>query len=359
MDFKSMYPALNNCTYLDTASSGIISIKTSEWRKNHDESFLSSGSFFRLNQAEFLNGVRETVANFFNAKRDYCFLIPNLSFGFNTFLQGLDKNSKILLVNGDYPSVNYAIAARNFETENIDLSEDFEQKLFAKIGDTKPDVFAFSLVQYVSGYKIDLNTIRELKAQFPSLIIAADGTQYCGTENFNFKNSGIDFLASSGYKWMLGGYGNGFLLLSEYAADAIYKNAKTLARPIEPFLEGKSTLSTFFEPGHLDTFSFGSLQQAIVERKEIGENYTNSKMRELGQIAKNEFYSRGILNGRIDEFGTKQNIFNLKLNSETMIALREHNLRFTKRGDGARVAFHFYNDQEDIDHLLSLIDDTI
>ena len=352
-----MYPALNNRTYLDTASSGIISIKTSEWRKNHDQAFLNSGSFFRLNQADFLNGVRKTVSDFFNANRDNCFLVPNLSFGFNTFLQGLDKKSKILLVNGDYPSVNYAVAAHSFETQTINLSEEFEISLFEKIENDKPDVFAFSLVQYITGYKIDLHLIKKLKAKFPSLLIMADGTQYCGSEKFDFLNSGLDFLASSGYKWMLAGYGNGFLMLSEYAVDMIYKIAKTMDKPTEQFLEGKSTLSTFFEPGHLDTLAFGSLQQAIIERKEIGEDYTNLKIKELSQIAKKQFSHRGITNGQIGKSNTDQNIFNLKLNAETMTSLRNNNIISTKRGDGVRVAFHFYNCKEDIDHLLSLIDD--
>lgn len=356
MNFKEKYPVLADCIYLDTASSGIISVETLEWRKNHDELFLNEGSYFRVQQAVFIDDVRGTISRFFNGQREHCFLVPNFSFGFNTFLQGLHRKSKFLLLDGDYPSVNYAVNINGFESETIDITVELETKLFEKIESFKPDVFACSLVQYINGYKIDLDLFKKLKQQFPNLMIAVDGTQFCGTESFDFKNSGVDFLGASGYKWMLAGYGNGFVLLTDWAADKIYHQAKKQPKATESFRSEKSTLSSFFEPGHLDTLSFGSLQQAILEREAIGEDFIKSKINKLGIIAAREFSERGILNSQLTETSTNQNIFNLKVPTEKILNLKEGGVVFTKRGEGIRVGFHFYNEESDVEKLLSIID---
>ena len=47
------------------------------------------------------------------------------------------------------------------------------------------------------------------------MLIIADATQFCGTAPFNFNESAIDILGGSGYKWLLGGYGNGYILFKD------------------------------------------------------------------------------------------------------------------------------------------------
>ena len=163
MNFKEKYPVLADNIYLDTASSGLISIDTLVWRRKHDELFFNKGSYFRENQAAFLSDVRNTISDYFNAPRDLCFLVPNFSFGFNTFLQGLDQNSKFLLLAGDYPSVNYAVNLHGVKSETLEINSNLEAEIFKKIEEYNPDVFACSLVQYIDGYRIDLNLFKELK----------------------------------------------------------------------------------------------------------------------------------------------------------------------------------------------------
>ncbi|MEX0362300.1 MAG: aminotransferase, partial [Allomuricauda sp.] len=49
--------------------------------------------------------------------------------------------------------------------------------------------------------------------------------QFCGTQEFNFEESGIDVLGASAYKWLLAGYGNGFFLVKEEAKKRFNLNA--------------------------------------------------------------------------------------------------------------------------------------
>src|SRR3546814_481911 len=136
-------------------------------------------------------------------------LVPNFSFAFNTLLEGLAPSHRFLLMEEEYPSIHYPVMGKGFPCHFVAPHGALEERILDAIKKFKPTVFVFSVVHYITGVKIDLNFVRQLKVDFPDLILIADGTQYCGTEAFNFEDSGIDVFAASAYKWMLAGYGNG------------------------------------------------------------------------------------------------------------------------------------------------------
>src|SRR5690606_34964378 len=115
-----------------------------------------------------------------------------------------------LLLKEDYPSLNWPFETRGFPREYVEIDENLEEKIRDRVKGGKIDVLALSLVQWVNGVMIDLEFLRQLKEEFPQLLILADGTQYLGMEEFDFGASGIDILGASAYKWLLAGYGNGF-----------------------------------------------------------------------------------------------------------------------------------------------------
>jgi len=108
-----------------------------------------------------------------------------------------------------------------------------------KISTSKPTAFAFSLVQYVSGIKLSDQFLKTLKTAFPDILLMVDGTQFCGTAPFNFEDSAIDVLISSGYKWMLGGYGNGFVFIKTQQKATSTTSVKQTAYQQSPFCRVK------------------------------------------------------------------------------------------------------------------------
>ena len=359
MSFKEQFPILAKCTYLNTASSGILSCSLHDWRRNHDLDFFNHGSGFRIKQAEFLQQVKERVAGFFQAKVVNTFLVPNFSYGFNIFLEGLPVTHRFLLLQDDYPSVNYAVECRGFSCDYIQPNAMLEEMIFEKLTSCKPTVFAFSMVQYTNGFKMDLGFIKRVKANFPELLIVADGTQYCGTELFNFEESGLDFLAASGYKWMLAGYGNGFVLLKDELALQLYTAPNKLNPPIEPFLQSRTRLSFYFEPGHQDTLCFGSLHQSILFMEKMGVDVLAEKIRSLSRQALTAFAERGLIDQAIIQYGKQSSIFNLNISDPVYQKLLESEIICLSRGNGTRVAFHFYNTEDDLLHLLAVLDQYI
>lgn len=356
MSFTAEFPLLANCTYLNTAGSGILSSFITQWRKSHDEDFFLHGSDFRLQQREFLDDVRAHVARFFHSKVENTFLVQNLSIGFNTFLDGLSADHKFLLVASDYPSVNYPVESRGFSCDYAIADENFEQNILDKIKTFNPSVLAISLVQYATGIKIDLNFIKKIKENYPELLIVGDGTQFCGTTAFNFEESGLDVLISSGYKWMLAGYGNGFVMIKDAVVPHLYQERTAYPLPTESFLVNRSLLSLCFEPGHLDTLNFGTLKQSILFFESIGTDIIEKKIQSISELAKKALTDRGLLTKAVAERNTHSTIFNIPNSIELTSKLQQANIIVSPRGSGMRLSFHFFNTESDLEKLLSVLD---
>ena len=353
-DFHKQFPVLSRYTYANTAASGILYEDLMEWRQEHDLDFLIKGSVFRDTRHEFIQEVRITVGNFFNCPVAQVALIPNFSFGFNTLLEGLGKNKKVLLLENDYPSVNEGVEMRDFERCYVKIDENLESNIEEAIRDEKPDVLALSVVQYISGIKIDLQFLKRLKASYPSLLIIADGTQFCGTENFNFQDSGIDVLCASAYKWLLAGYGNGFMLFKKEVISKIYPKAFDRLQA-DVLSKEQQHLMNYFEPGHQDTLNYGSLKFSLDFLEEIGINTIEKQIKTLSEKAKQAFTDLNLLEDRVVKRKIHSNIFNIKGDEGLFKKLTANNILSAQRGKGIRLSFHFYNTEEDLKTIIQCL----
>src|SRR5690606_25661481 len=133
---------------------------------------------FRSEQAALLNGVRATVSRFFHSEERNTFLVPNFSYGFNSLLPLLGPGHRFLLLKGDYPSLVNPFGTAGLQAGELEVGSHFESGLYEAIRKYEPTVFAFSVVQYISGFKLGMELIRALKNDFPDLLLLADGTQY-------------------------------------------------------------------------------------------------------------------------------------------------------------------------------------
>ncbi|MEO0902064.1 MAG: aminotransferase class V-fold PLP-dependent enzyme, partial [Bacteroidota bacterium] len=216
---REKFPALQECIYANTAATGLLNTDLFAWRRAHDEEYLAEGSHMKQKGFENTHLINQTVGDFFGCKKENVALTPNFSLALNLLLEGLRKDQNVLLLKGDYPSLNWVFETRNFERLYIDIDAELEERIYATVKKNEIDILALSVIQWINGIKIDLDFLKQLKTDFPNLMIIADGTQFCGTQKFDFEKSGIDILGASTYKWLLAGYGNAFLLVKEGIKD--------------------------------------------------------------------------------------------------------------------------------------------
>ena len=206
---------LRQYIYANTPVFGLFYDDLLEWRQEHDLDFLLKGSRMRAKTLEIISDTRTTVGNFFGCKRENVALLSNFSLGFNMLLEGLGNDRKVLLLENDYPSVGWPFESRGFQISYAKIDENLENNIRAAVEKNNISMLALSVVQWQNGIKIDLNFLKKLKKEHPNLTIIGDGTQFLGTTNFNFEESAFDVLGASAYKWLISGYGNGFMFFKD------------------------------------------------------------------------------------------------------------------------------------------------
>ncbi|MHA7056143.1 aminotransferase class V-fold PLP-dependent enzyme [Aquimarina sp. M1] len=351
-NLRKEFPVLSQNTYLNTASSGLLYDSLLNYRQEQDLDFLIGGSMFRDQQEKMLNTVRKSIGTFLGCNPENTVLTPNFSLGFNTVIQGLEKNKKVLLLDEDYPSINFAVVNKGFEVCYATINSLLEQQIEEAVAIHKPNIFAFSLVQYINGISVDLDFIRQLKLKNPDLLIIADATQFCGTKVFDFSTSGIDILGCSGYKWLLGGYGNGFMLFKDDVMDHITPNSYKKAASRTEYDYSYTHLRARYECGHLDTLNFGSLQYSLQFLSEIGLSTIEKKIQELTAYTKSELTGLNLIDKDVIKRTNHSSIFNIKGDQKIYNSLKEKNIVTSLRGDGIRISLHFYNTKDDVVRLV-------
>lgn len=356
MDFKHYFDLPNNITYLNTPGNGLLPRDHYAWRKDWEKLFYDPNGNLRDQQPQILAEYKREFAKLFKVKFENTYLLPNFSFGLHTILTGLPSHVRIALLEDDYPSLNYPVISRGFVYEYISVDANIEDNIRHIVETKDIDVLFLSIVQYISGLKIDLDFIKALKNDYPELIILGDATQYLGTEPFNFEESGFDAVIGSGYKWMLAGFGNGYVMVSDNLKKLLYKDAQVGPRPEEAMWSTKSIFDTFFEPGHQDTLSQGTLFQSVLFMSQIGLENVKTHLDNLVQYAYEAFEKRGLLLPEIRDRQIRSALINVQLPYRAYNVFMANGIKCFPRGTGIRIGLHIYNTKEDVDKLLEIVD---
>ncbi len=336
------FPALENKIYLDTARSGLMFSELLSWRNKHEIDFLNRGSQFRLNDESLLDQTKLEINKFLGSIDLTTFLVQNFSIGLSLLLKAIKSDKTILMIKDDYSSILNQVVSSGIKYNFSNNTFDLETQILKGINKYNPEILIFSIVQHIDGTLIDLDFIKQIKKDYPNILIIADGTQFCGTKYFNFKNSSIDVLISSGYKWMLGGYGNGFISFNKGFLNSYFK------------LEKKNFLS-LFEPGHHDTLSFGSLLFSLKKISNYGIDKIEKQINSLSIYTLDKLKTKKLLDTKILKRNNHSNIFNIKGDEKLYKHLLYNNVICSQRGNGIRISIDFYNTKSEIDYFLSLV----
>ncbi|WP_350292842.1 aminotransferase class V-fold PLP-dependent enzyme [uncultured Croceitalea sp.] len=353
---RKQFPLLNHSIYANTAATGLLYDDLLEWRQDHDLDYLIGGSDMKGQSNKMHSETRKIVGKFFNCQVDNVALVPNFTIGLNFLVEGLSKKEKVLLVEGDYPSLNWPFESRDLDITHIAISENFEEQLYDTIKAKGITVLALSIIQWLNGIMVDMSFLKKLKTDFKDLVIISDGTQFLGTREFDFSNSGIDIIGASGYKWLLSGYGNGLILVKEEVKERFALVAKGYGsgRNMKEYNHVR-TFCKHLEPGHLDSLSFGSLAFSLEFLNKIGLSKIAQQNIALSNMAKSSFNELGLLEEVVAKRNYHSTIFNIKANKQVFDKLLQNEVVCVQRGDGIRISFHFYNTIAEVGKIVKLL----
>ena len=211
---RSDYPCLDQSTYLNQASLGLLSDKTVAEMTEFLSTVARYGNLKMTDKEEagFLDPLRGSVSKLLQAKPENIAILSSASELLSQVpkLCSPEPNSKIILISTDFPSITRPWLT-NKKTGDLKIcfvnevpNTDLTQTIIDNI-DHNTSVVCVSYVQFASGTRIDIKKLTKYTKDVGAKLVV-DLTQAAGAIPINISEWSADLLVCSGYKW-LGGHG--------------------------------------------------------------------------------------------------------------------------------------------------------
>jgi cysteine desulfurase/selenocysteine lyase len=362
--YRSLFPVTENHIYFQTAGAGPIPTPVlNSIVGRYNELATEGGGAFQENIA-IMERCRQGIAKLINADSDDIAFIPNVSFGMNALSNSLTIKSKLFIPAEDFPASIVPWINSQFPVEYIQSSTDLQNNIIKSLeGSSKSLITSF--VQYSTGYRSDLDKISQSIFSDDSMYVV-NATQGIGVFPIDVKKSNIDALICACHKWMFCGEGIAFM----YIKPTLFKKLKPAIvgwRSSPHAMQFNEEFKYYnsakvFEIGWPNMTIFAGLATALDIIFEIGVENIATRVLELMNylVTRLENLNIPIIGKSVEEhrsgiillgpFDDLDNVLN---------KLHENNIYVTKRGNGIRIALHFYNNQDDIDALTSCLNTII
>lgn len=218
-DVRALYPGTADVAYLDSAAVGLISSRVREAMTSvlaaHEQSGIAAAPGWR----EHADTVRASVGRLVGSAAERIAFTQNTSTGLATVTNGLDwrEGDNVVVPAGEFPSNFYPwlqLRRRGVEVREVAMSggQAVVDDVLTVLDD-RTRVLAISAVQYSSGHRYDLAALGSACRGGDALLVV-DATQAVGALAVDADLLGVDVLAVSSHKWLLGPFGIGFVALS-------------------------------------------------------------------------------------------------------------------------------------------------
>lgn len=272
---RSLFPhTTEGRIYLNHAASSPLSTRVVDAVKTH----LVERSAGRLETFELdipmVKETREMLRALINAESaDRIALMTNTSAGINVVASGIPwKSGDIILSNSaEFPANVWPYL--NLKPLGVELdviqSPDGSPTWDTIVGAIKPRtrMIALSAVQFLSGYRADLETIGEV-CRNRGIIFAVDAIQAVGAVCVDVQKMKIDALAAGGHKWLMSPHGTGFLYLTEELQSGLMQKHLGWLGVREPwdfhdYTQPLATSARRYEGGNLNLPSLWGMHTAL------------------------------------------------------------------------------------------------
>ena len=381
------FPIFRHRAYLDTACSAPTCLKVSKavedyWKMR---SCIPAPSFEQtFAELQPVANARAEAAKLINASEDEVTFITSTGLGLNKIATALSmgKGDNIVLNDLDFstnivpwlPLRKQGVEIRRVKHRNGKLYlEDFE-----KVVDRHTKVIAISSVQWTTGFRVDLEALVKL-AEANGAYVVVDSMQSLGALELDVRKTGIHFMVAQGYKWLFGPCATGIFFCRR---DLIEKHEPLIAEPANVIKNpSKKTYLYELSLDNLADYDFGFVPTAaryqscsnipglwgldaalkyinlfgISNIEERVQNLVEYLIEGLKKISKVRIvsptereYRSGIVVFTYDSVGS-----DLKMMEKLSRLGVGVSVRYTAGCGGIRVSCHFYNNEDDLEKLLS------
>ncbi|MCA1555079.1 MAG: aminotransferase class V-fold PLP-dependent enzyme [Acidobacteria bacterium] len=358
------FPVTERLAYLNSAGAGPVSRAAMDAAMEFYRETLETGDKRWFDWLERRERARAAVAKLINAEPDEIAFTTNTSTGMNLIVDALETRGEVISCELEFPVSTIPWMHRGVRVHLLKAAGGELSAADVVAGMTeRTGVICLSHVQYSNGLRVPIEEIGALKGTHAFVVNAA---QSAGVFEIDVKRMKIDALCSTGHKWMLAGYGSGFVYLSRALLAETRPRAVGWLSVEHPFAmkndefrlrEDAGGRAETGCPHFAGIFSLGAAAHYFLQ---IGAGEIERRALELnrhltGQLAAANWRVLSPLKCEATR------------SAETLVAARDparvakhlsgRGVAITQKPEGIRVATHFFNDKADIARLLLALDE--
>lgn len=364
---RTLYPAADTGVYLDVAAVGIISSSVraamSQVAKDHEQRGMAAFEDW----SETVRRTRTKIGTLVGGAGNRVAFAQNTSTGLAIVANGLEwrPGDNVVVPEQEFPSNFYPwLQLRGKGVEVREVPMDDGQARFDQIDDMidqRTRLLAISAVQYSSGFRYDLERLGR-RLQDSNALFVVDGTQAAGAMLVEADDWGIDVLAVSAHKWMLGPLGVGFVHLSDRAMGKLAPSVTGWMSVESPFdMDHEPKLAKDgrrFESGTLNITGIAGLEVAIDHVLSLGRARVEQQILDRTEHLAAVIERKGWTVYRADRREAWSGIVIATTGTDDVAMherLQSAGVRCSLRGGTLRFSPHYYTSCGDIEELESLI----
>ena len=369
---SEQFPLADKCVYLDTPTTGLLS-KNARDRMNKyiDWRFEEAMDMYAFSDLwEHADKMREPVAKMIGADPGEIFFSGSGSDMLNIFSNGIElaENANVVTSGLSFPSTPYNWMNR-VGAENVRIAQPENgmvpcEKLFELV-DENTAVIALCYVENTSGWKHDIKRIGEFCRE-RGIYLVLDLTQCIGAVKIDVKETPVDFLVATTYKWISGLFGISIGYASKKVLEKIRPRFVGWTGNVNRLDQSKYVLNLSpdanrFETGSLCWIGLEGLEESVNLYLNLGIDDVNDRIAQLTDY----LYEKVEGAGKVELVGPfpKENrscISYLRLpegNGLTDAVLRENGIRAHMASETTmRIGLHYFNNESDIDKLIDYLE---
>ena len=362
-DIREQFPVTANSVYLNTAAAGPLAIATAAAGVSYYEQMKNEGDLRWDDWLAQREEVRAKVAAFINAEPDEIGLTTNTSTGMNVIVDALEKHGEVISCDLEFPVTTITWMHRRIPVHLVKSVDGVVRPDHLRAAmTTRTGIISLSHVQYSNGFRSDLAALGEIKGAHALVINAS---QAAGVFEIDVKRMKIDALCSTGHKWMLSGYGSGFVYISRELQASSYPRSIGWLSVQDPYgvkndeVHLRRDVSARAELGCPHFAGMFALGASVQFMQSIGMKNIEARALELNRLLTNRLQEAGwrVLSPLGEErFRSAETLVATENPARVVAALAAKKVMVTEKPEGIRVATDFFNNEDDIDQLIQHLD---
>jgi len=348
------FPSLANWTYLNTATFGQLSRRSTEAVARHFAHRDEVACWDFLTWYDDADRLRSKIGRLICCGPEDIAFVPNASTALGILLTGLDWRAGDRIVTLDHEFPNNLYAPAMLGRLGVEMIETPWERFYESV-DERTRLVAISMANYNTGFAPPLAEIAQFLRQ-RGVLLYVDGTQSLGGLRFDASRIQPDMLAVHAYKWMLSPNGIGFMYVRPDLRERLRPNAIGWRshrdwRNVDNLHHGVPELTATaekYEGGGVSSALLCAMEASIDLMLEIGPEVIEQRV--LGLVAKTRDILRDL--GASVEVQASPIVaarFENRDVSALARALKEKRVLVAARRGHLRVSPHFYNNEQDLE----------